>query len=64
MKKDDKQNSNSGGLSLLLTKCILFPRLNPYVDEIIEIMRDVSLFINQRVIHTWEMRFFGLLRSE
>jgi len=52
MKKDDKQNGNSRGLSLLLATCILFPRLNPYVDELIEIMRDASLFINQRVIHT------------
>ena len=64
MKKDDKENSNYRGLLLLLSTRILFPRLNPYVDEIVEIMRDASLFINQSVIHTWELRFSGLLRSE
>jgi len=32
MEKDDKQNSNYGGVSLLSTTCILFPRFNPYVD--------------------------------
>jgi len=45
MKKDDKQNSNCGGLSLLSTTCILFPRFNPYVDEIVEIMCDAPLLL-------------------
>jgi hypothetical protein len=46
-----KQNNNCRGLSLLQTTRILFPNLNPYVDEIVEIMGDASLFINQRLIH-------------